>query len=299
MIHALCMTRDARFLLIPLLLPLVLLACQPLPHPFEEETISKPAKNAPILSPPDAVGVVVGPVAGAPAPAASALAGAMADALMKEDVPADTTAGNERSYRLNGTVTARPGGDRVRVDIIWNLAGADGHTVATETVSAEVPGAAWQRGDKEVAKELVARSAPALARRVEGDTPREAAVGAATVGIVPVTGATGDGGQALSLAMAAALHRAGVALQQKPGDKPAYILAGKVDIGAPQAGHQNVKIVWALSRVDGKDIGQVSQENAVPAGSLNGKWGDTAYDVALAAVGGIVELLQKAQQTGS
>ncbi|HXE16032.1 MAG TPA: hypothetical protein VN632_02300 [Stellaceae bacterium] len=293
------MRRSFRFLLMPLLLTLLVAACQPLPHPFEEETISKPQKNAPILSPPDAVGVVVGPVAGAPGPAAAALAGAMAEALMKDDVPADTEAGNQHSYRLKAAVTTRPGGDRVRVDIQWTLAAADGRAVGTETVSAEVPAASWQRGDSDIAKALVARSAPTLARRVEGDAPREKAVGAATVGVVPVTGATGDGGQSLSLAMAAALHRAGVALQEKPGDKPAFILAGKVDIGPPQGGHQNVKIVWALSRVDGRDIGQVSQENAVPAGSLDGKWGDTAYDVALAAVGGIVELLQKAQQVGS
>ncbi len=50
-----------------------------------------------------------------------------------------------------------------------------------------------------------------------------------------------------------------------------------------------------MSRADGKEIGQVSQENAVPAGSLDGKWGDTAYDVATAAVGGIVELFQASQ----
>jgi hypothetical protein len=120
-----------------------------------------------------------------------------------------------------------------------------------------------------------------------------------TVAIVPVTGATGDGGNSLSLAIAAALHRAGVPLQEKPGDQPSFLLTGKVAISAASAGHQNVKIVWALKRADGKDVGQVSQENAVPAGSLNGKWGDTAYDVALAAVSGIVELLQRAQQTGS
>jgi hypothetical protein len=79
-----------------------------------------------------------------------------------------------------------------------------------------------------------------------------------------------------------------------------YFLAGKVDIGAVNAGHQNVTIVWALKRAaDGKEIGQVSQENAVPAGSLDGAWGDTAYDVAAAAAGGIVELLQRAQAAGS
>jgi hypothetical protein len=281
----------------PLLLaPFLLAACQPLPHPFADQ---KQGPATPVLAPPDAVGIVVPPVAGAPPPAAAAVATAMADALMKEDVPADTAETNSRSYHLSGTATAQPLGDHTRITIAWRLAGADGHVVATETESAEVADAAWRAGDPQMAKALVAGPAPVLARRVEGDAPLEHAVKEATLGIAPVTGASGDGGQALSLAIAAALHRAGIALQEKPDDKPSYLLAGKVAIGAASAGHQDVKIVWALSRADGKEIGQVSQENAVPAGSLDGKWGDTAYDVATAAVGGIVQLLQQAQATGS
>ncbi len=279
-----------------LLAPLLLAACQPLPHPFADET---QAPSTPVLAPPDAVGILVPPVAGAPAPAAAAVATAMADALMKEDVPADTVATNSRSYRLAGTATAQPLGDHTRITIAWQLAGADGHIVATETESADVADAAWRAGDPDMAKALVARPAPELARRVEGDAPLEHTVQATVVGIAPVTGASGDGGHALSLAIAAALQHAGVALQQKPDDKPSYLLAGKVAISAASAGHQEVKIVWALSRADGKEIGQVSQENAVPAGSLDGTWGDTAYDVATAAVGGIVQLLQQAQATGS
>jgi hypothetical protein len=230
---------------------------------------------------------------------AAALAAAMVAALMKEDVPADTDADNRRSYHLSGTVTAKPAGDRDHVTVEWQLTGADGRVVTTETVSAEVPAAAWQKGDAEIAKSLVARLGPTLARRVEGDVPTQQSVAKATLGIVPVTGASGDGGQALSAAIAVALNRAGVALQDKPSDKPAYFLEGKVEIGAASGGHQSVTIVWALKRADGKEIGRVSQENAVPAGSLDGAWGDTAFDVAAAAAGGIVELLQRAQATGS
>jgi hypothetical protein len=279
-----------------LLPPLLLLACQPLPHPFED---NRPPPASPVLSPPDAAGIVVRPVLGAPAPAAAALAAAMAAALMKEDVPADTDAANRRSYHLSGIVTTRPAGDRTQVTVEWRLAGADGHVVTTESVAAEVPDAAWRNGDPDLAKALVERPGPVLARQVAGDVPREHAVASVTVAIVPVTGASGDGGRSLSLAIAAALNRAGVPLQQKPGEKPGYLLAGTVAIGAASAGHQSVKIVWALRRADGREVGQVSQENAVPAGSLDGRWGDTAYDVATAAVGGIVELLQRAQTTGS
>ena len=283
----------------PLLLaPLLLAACQPLPHPFADQKL---APSTPVLAPPDAAGIVVPPVAGAPPPAAAAVASAMADALMKEDVPADTAETNARSYHLAGIATARPQGKRTRVTISWRLAGADGRVVATATESAVVADAAWREGNPDMAKALVARPAPALAAHVEGDAPLEHVAAAATLRVAPVTvtGASGDGGHVLSLAIAAALARAGVALQEKPEDKPSYLLAGKVAVGRASAGHQQVQIVWAVSRADGKEIGRVSQENAVPAGSLNGKWGDTAYDVANAAVGGIVQLLQQAQATGS
>lgn len=276
----------------------LLLGCQPLPHPFAD---NRPPPTSPILSPPDAAGIVVQQVVGAPPASSQALMTAMVEALQKEDVPADTGAANARSYRLVGTATATPAGDIVRVSVAWLLSGADGHVVASETGAADVPSQSWQQGGADAAKALVAAAAPGLARRVEGDVPKEHAVRAATLGIVPitVTGAKGEGGHELSLAIASVLQRAGVALQDKPGEAPTYVLTGKVAIGAAQAGHQDVKIVWAVSRVDGKEIGQVSQENAVPAGTLDGPWGDTAYDVATAALSGIVELLRRAQTVGS
>lgn len=284
---------------VPLLFaPFLLLACQPLPHPFAD---NRPPPTSPILLPPDAAGIVVQPVAGAPAASSHDLATAMVEALQKEDVPADTLAANARSYHLTGTATATPAGSVTRVTVAWQLSAADGHVLGTESAAAAVPSDGWRQGSADAAKMLAAQAAPLLARRVEGDVPKEHAAGAATLGIVPVTvtGVSGDGGHELSLAIATALHRAGVAVQDKPGEPPTYLLTGKVAVAAAQSGHQNVKIVWDLARADGKEIGQVSQENAVPAGSLDGHWGDTAYDVATAAVGGIVELLQRAQTTGS
>ena len=67
------------------------------------------------------------------------------------------------------------------------------------------------------------------------------------------------------------------------------------------AGKQQVQISWALRRGDGREIGQVSQANAVPAGSLDGAWGDVAYAVATAAAPGVIALIEraKAAETGS
>jgi hypothetical protein len=276
------------------LLALALAACQPLPHPFED---AKPAPLAPAMRPPDAAGIVVDPVTGAPAPTAVALAEAMADALRKEDVPADTKIGNTKSYHLAGTAQASENGQSMRVTVVWALRGPDGRVVGEETASDEVPSDVWRDGGKDLAKELSAKPALALAARIEGDVPVEKPVHDPVVALKPVTGAPGDGGNALSRAIGAILARAGVALKSKPADQENYLLSGKVEINPVPGGKQSVKITWSLARPDGSAIGQVSQENQVPAGSLDGAWGDVAYEVATAAAGGIVELIQRAQAT--
>jgi hypothetical protein len=280
-----------RRLLIALLLPLA--ACQPLPHPFSE---NRPPVHSPVMSPPDAAGILVDPVAGAPAVTAVALAEAMADALRNEDVPADTRAANRKSYRLSGTAQTEEKGGQLTVAIDWQLSGPDGRVVGTEKISETVAKGAWRSGDKELAKALIAKAALALAHRVEGDAPMEKPVEKTVLAVKPVTGAPGDGEKSLSRAIADSLNRAGIALKSSPGDKENFLLVGKVELGPVQAGKQDIKITWSLARADGSEIGRVNQENKVPAGSLDGAWGVTAYDVALAATGGIVELLKRAQE---
>ncbi|HEY5210385.1 MAG TPA: hypothetical protein VIJ42_13175 [Stellaceae bacterium] len=275
-----------------LLLLVALAACQPLPHPFGE---NHPVPLSPMMSPPDAAGIVVRPIVGAPPAAAAALAEAMADALRNEDVPSDTDASNRHSYHLGASVRAEPAADRTRLIVAWQLTDAAGRVMSRETMTREVPNEAWRRGDETVAKSLVATLAPTLARRVEGDTPVEHVPHAPVVAIAPVIGAPGDGGRTLALSIADALRRAGIALKDKPADQATYLLACKIEVGKPAGGHQQVKIAWTVSRAAGGEIGQVSQENAVPAGSLDGPWGDTAFDVANAALGGIVQLIQQAQ----
>jgi uncharacterized lipoprotein YmbA len=111
----------------------------------------------------------------------------------------------------------------------------------------------------------------------------------------PVTGAPGDGARSLTRAMDDALRRVHVALADQPSDRERFILTGTVKLSPPEAGKQQVQVSWALLGPDGRQIGQVSQENAVPAGSLDATWGDIAYAVANAAAPGIAALVERAK----
>lgn len=279
------------------LLPLLALsaaACQPLPHPFAGDV-----PPAALLSPRDSAGIYVAPVAGAPQPTADGLAEAMAAALRDADIPASTHSRNKGSYELHGAAREQTlPGDRVEVSVDWELLAADGRSLGHAPVAAEQPAGA---GDT-VAPAIAAEAAPAIRKLVQDEPPAAAAQPNPAVSLRPVTGAPGDGGRSLTRAMEQALRQARITLAKPGGDAPSFVLTGTVTMSPADASRQQrVRIGWALLRGDGSEVGQVSQENAVPAGSLDGAWGDVAYAVATAAAPGVVALIEraKAQAVGS
>ena len=266
----------------PRLLPLLLLlaACQSLPHPFAGD---RPPPDSPLLSPRDSAGVLVLPAAGAPAPLAAQLAEAMAAALRDREIPASTQGRNKGSYELLAVARDEPIASGSSVPVVdWELRAADGRSLGH--VSAE--------GDAAD----TAAAAPGIARLLQDEPPAMAAD--RTIALRPVTGAPGDGGRALTRAMDDALRRAHVALAERPGEE-SLVLTGTVALSPPAAGQQQVKVHWALLDADGREIGRVDQENAVPAGSLDGAWGDVAYAVANAAAPGVAALVERAKAAES
>jgi hypothetical protein len=70
-------------------------------------------------------------------------------------------------------------------------------------------------------------------------------------------------------------------------------IQGRVVVDAAQAGQQPVHIAWVVTTPKGKSLGDVKQNNAVPAGSLDQGFGDNAGYVVQAAADGIFKLIEK------
>jgi hypothetical protein len=276
---------------------LALAACQPLPHPFAD---TAPPPDSPLMTPPDSVGVIVAPVSGAPSETARDLADAMATALQDNDVPASTNARNRDSYLLQGkATTADGGGGQLRVTVAWEMHGPDGALTGQQQVSATMSPSAWSDGGAGIT-DLVGPAASGLAKLIESKAPLPVLLSTdPLIAVHQATGAPGDGGQALATAMSAALRRSQFALADFPGAAPSFIVEAAVAIAPAVSGKQKVTIAWSLHRPDGAEVGQVKQENAVDAGSLDRVWGLTAYDAANAAAPGIAALVEEAKRTAS
>jgi hypothetical protein len=271
---------------------LLVASCQPLPHPFADDV---PPRGSPMLSLRDSTSVTIAPIEGRPRATAEKLGPAMAIALQQREIAASDRTASIGSYELVGRIQEMlPAKDTAELVAAWELRDSSGHRLGEHVERLEAPAAAWEEGNDEVVARLAAASASPLAALLQDDAPSEAEIGGRTRLLIgAVVGAPGDGGEALVAAIKQVLQKQDLAIVTEPQAEADLVLDADVVVAKPKAGKQNVKIVWHVRRKDGVEIGTVGQENDVPAGLLDGAWGDVAYMVAVSAQDGIMQLLAR------
>ena len=78
----------------------------------------------------------------------------------------------------------------------------------------------------------------------------------------------------------------------------AFAVTGEATMTTVADRKQRVEIQWRVSRRDGHDLGLAAQINEVPAGTLNGLWGDVAYVVAEEAAAAVRDIIANAGGLG-
>src|SRR5438552_9450095 len=165
-------------------------ACQPLPHPFEDDR-----PPAALLRVSDVVGVAVAPVEGEPAATAGKLAAAMAGALVKREIPSSDQTTSLGSYQLYGRIDAAPPKrGTTTVTAYWRLYDARGNTLGEKTAHFEAPAGEWEAGAERPLAALAGLSADSLLPLIEEEAPVASNSGGRTrVAIGAISGAPGAG----------------------------------------------------------------------------------------------------------
>jgi hypothetical protein len=278
-------------------------ACQPLPHPFEDDR--PPAALLKI----DTASVSIAPVEGQPAEIAGKLGAAVAAALLKRDIPASEKTTSLGSYPLYGRlVQSRPHDGKAKLTALWRLYDSRGRDIGERKAELEGKPSEWEAAGDKLVERLAQLSAEALSPLLQDETankpPPTAAAGPPPpderrlrVAVGKVTGAPGDGGKSLAAAVAAVLKRQELMIVADAG-KADLVVECEVMMTAGKDDKQHVKLVWRVRRSDGAEIGKVDMENDVPKGLLEGPWGDLAYTVALAAGEGLMQLVARGAPEG-
>jgi hypothetical protein len=111
--------------------------------------------------------------------------------------------------------------------------------------------------------------------------------------VAPITGAPSDGNRQLFSGMRRALGSHKIVVIDKAGPDT-FTVAGKVELAQVDERVGRLVIKWVLRDPTGKEVGELEQANNVPMASARGSWSGFADVVGMAAVEGILELLEKA-----
>lgn len=247
--------------------------------------------------------IVIGPIEGLSTTTSDALRQQLAKALVKRDVLATRIAPIQRTSLLIGQIIQQPsphiewqlldpyGAQRAHLtvaispdlllageitDPILSQAIKQSATTASEMILAQITG--QQRPQPQIqtiptetaaAPSYIAPPQPLRPKR----QPTQANL--PTIFLLPFLGAPGNGNAELAAGIRHSLSVQGVPLTTTPGQESLQLQC-IVITGPPRNGTEAIAITWELKTPAGKIVASVDQKNNVPAGSLDGVWGETA-----------------------
>ncbi|HEY1412493.1 MAG TPA: hypothetical protein VGF36_10140 [Rhodopila sp.] len=280
----------ARFGRLALLLCLSLAACGDLPEPF----LGNPGATARRLAQPLTPVLAIPPGTDTLLPDAAnqELAKQVAAALVATEVPAIVRMPEKTDWRV--ITKAQQQGDTVTpVFSVQDPKGKEEGTAEGE----KVPLQQWANADPALMTQIAAEAGPRIGAvltsiRIAHDKadPNSLYNRQAKVLVADVTGAPGDGDDALTRQMRARLAVLGPVVLTTPTGAD-FVVQGQVKVVPIPKGQERVEIQWIVKTASGDERGRVVQLNNIPAGTLDHYWGDVAVVVASEASNGVNDVI--------
>ncbi|MBV9251759.1 MAG: hypothetical protein JO227_21270 [Acetobacteraceae bacterium] len=277
------------------LLVLGLAACGDLPEPF----LGNPGATGRRLAQPPTPRLVVPAPGNAllPDAASKVLADDLARSLQEQELPAVAQAAKPTEWRLDTTASTK-GGSVVPVFTVLNPKGEE----QGKAEGAPVPAEAWSAAEPTTLGQVATEAAPKIVAllssihvAMERADPNSLYNRAAKVMVADVTGAPGDGNEALTRHMRTRLGLLGPVIQTT-SEGADFVVQGEVKAVPLPNNQERIEIQWVVKDATGDERGKVVQLNEIPAGTLDHFWGDVAVVVATEASNGIDEVIKR--QTG-
>ena len=282
----------------------VLTACTVLPKPFEH-TNQKERNNLAALIDGGAIRVEVDQ--NLPEFISKPLSLEAVKALVGANIPASADPNFYSKYVLKGfVIVERPNDfDPEIATFVWNLMIKGGSEIVLfkQTIQGDENG--WLKSDPELFAIIAKDAAHQIAKHIQNSRSltkltmdsveisgqRDNIRGlSSTFYLSDISGTPGDGNRAILRSLKFLLDRElGPTVSNKA--EATYLVRGTANVSPPLKGRSDVAITWLVFSAAGKELGKVTQNNNVAAGSLDARWGLVAFAVAQGALQGIRKIV--------
>lgn len=288
-------------------LMIALSACGDLPKPFAHEG---PVRANPLLKLAGTDAVRIDIDLAVPHSIADPLGDATLSAFKSANIPASRNAEFIPTYILKGKmrIFREDVSDPETVEFDWRLLDRVGKEIKSFNLTITGDQTGWLFFDKELINEIGLDLGTEIASHIHGrgigkrrklqipesNAPKKA-IPKPTIPqffIAEVIGAPGDGPLSLDRALRRTIRKAGGDIAfERP--KATYLVKGFVNVSDEIQGTNDIAITWLVTTPEGQELGKVTQNNRVPVGRLNRRWGDIAYIIAEGASVGIIDIVTR------
>lgn len=233
-------------------------------------------------------------VQGPALPMAKLLSNAIATGLAENGITTSVKPGEVSRFVLKGF--AKANWEDVRVPFVmliyWTLYDRTGEVIGTHTQGVRGARWKWEFGDPLIIRAVgkdAAKPVAAMIVEEEENSPTTISLGARIL-VKPVTGAPGDGNQALHAAIVKELQASDIEITTN-STQASLILTGNVSLQPLEQGMDEVLVIWRVQTMDGFEVGRATQANNIATGKLDGLWGNKAKKIAEEALIGIERII--------
>ena len=283
---------------------IVLTACTVLPKPFEHTNQKERNSLAALL---DGGAIRVEVDQNLPEFISKPLSLEAVKALVGANIPASADPNFYSKYVLKGfVIVERPNDfDPEKATFVWNLVIKGGSEIVLfkQTIQGDENG--WLKSDPELFAIIAKDAAHQIAKHIQNSRSltkltmdsveisgqRDNIRGLSSrFYLSDISGTPGDGNRAILRSLKFLLNRElGPTVSNKA--EATYLVRGTANVSPPLKGRSDVAITWLVFSAAGKELGKVTQNNNVAAGSLDARWGLVAFAVAKGALQGIRKIV--------
>jgi len=243
--------------------------------------------------------VYIMPIEGTARPIGKMIATGLAESLGVRNIPSTPNELSNPTYKVRGQfiLDFNSGRENHLGSVYWTFMDRTGKMIHESIQEIQGQRHQWDYGDQVMIDGLVDTAADKFTTYLQDASEYKAVELAENEKPVifmvgNINGARGDGEKALRKAMSLTLRQFGAKVRSR-ADKDTYILNADIDILKPFEGKQRIQISWIIKDKKGNELGRARQNNQMPEGAFDGKWGGLAYNISRAAMNGIGQVVER------
>lgn len=257
-----------------------MIGCGEINRPFKSQSVAEKLNNSLVL-PQDAYGITLEQLSGPDLLQVDLMNSALISAVETYNIPISQYKASDQSYRLRGQLATTTR----QHSLTWQLLDHNGTTLTDGSLSAAIEYAASP--SLEITEQFARQAAQKIALTLKPDIldalSKQQILENMSIKVLQIVGAPGDGNTSLKRNINAILKRAKIKIA-KPDERADVVISGAILLKSHDATQQMVRLNWLLQDHQGRELQSLKQQNLVPNGQLDGRWGDIAYAIAVGVV---------------